>query len=238
MSHTASFAERDQQALIFVTNIRNSQLPQSARDAARDALFALLKGLSISMGRGMIREYWRHYEEDLEGECALAVMEAMDYWNPEKGTICSALYYCLRVRFRQFFKSQEMISRSYSAIQKASQRRREGQDLGRYEPVICVSVSFAETDDPNPKYGKDLSDLADETAAFEEAVTLNVAVQQAVNSLPTHERKAVVLAFGLNGCEPHTLREAADKLGWSHEKVRLILSHAKQTLHQNLSGCA
>lgn len=223
---------RDQKALTLIHRLRNDSLSDFDRDEARDQLFALIQNLAYSMCHQFVHD-WRGREEDLRGECDLAVMEAIRYWEPDKGPISTALWYCIRVRMRECFRNSEMISRSYHALAQAHKRKKQGAEPGQYDFVPCQSFEGSD----RTEWDRTI-DIPDPDADFSDQVTMTVAVNQVVNALPPHERRAVILTYGLQGHEPHTLREAADALSWSHEKVRYVLGHAKRHLHHSLSGCA
>lgn len=54
-----------------------------------------------------------------------------------------------------------------------------------------------------------------------------------IGDLDQKERQVLVLRFGLDGKEPHTLKEVGDQLGLSRERIRQIETHALKKLKQS-----
>jgi RNA polymerase primary sigma factor len=75
--------------------------------------------------------------------------------------------------------------------------------------------------------------VADEDESPEEEVHLSLrteSLRKAVEDLPDNEREVIVLRYGLKDGEPWTLKEIADRLGVSRERVRKIEEKALQRL--------
>jgi RNA polymerase primary sigma factor len=50
----------------------------------------------------------------------------------------------------------------------------------------------------------------------------NEALERALESLPTRDRRVLELRYGLRGEEPHTLEQIGKRLGMTRERVRQI----------------
>ncbi|MGH2739338.1 MAG: sigma-70 family RNA polymerase sigma factor [Actinomycetota bacterium] len=75
--------------------------------------------------------------------------------------------------------------------------------------------------------------VADDEESPEEEVHLSLrtdALRKAVDDLPDVEREVIVLRYGLKDDEPWTLKEIADRLGLSRERIRKIEQKALSRL--------
>ena len=61
---------------------------------------------------------------------------------------------------------------------------------------------------------------------------LHEAVEQVLGELSEREQEIVRMRFGLDGCQPHTLKEIGNELGLTRERVRQIESKAVRKLQQ------
>jgi RNA polymerase sigma factor (sigma-70 family) len=88
-------------------------------------------------------------------------------------------------------------------------------------PVVSLDESQSEADDESP-----LEQLEDtQITPVDELVArhlLREAVERALDELPARYALVVRLRYGLNGDQPHTLEDIAQKLSLSRERVRQI----------------
>lgn len=108
-----------------------------------------------------------------------------------------------------------IIKRAIKAFQTPAQEGREGESLGLGEMV-------ADTRHATPEE----SILRDD-----ELKTLH----QLLGTIDEREARILRLRFGLDGCEPLTLKQISDEVGISRERVRQIVDEALTKLNSRLS---
>jgi RNA polymerase primary sigma factor len=98
----------------------------------------------------------------------------------------------------------------------------------------AVSMSQPE----NEEGMKFLEDQLEQTLVPPADAELQRRVEQAslvsaLRALERREEKILALRYGLEGGDPHTLRQIGDRMGLSRERIRQIESKAIQRLRQN-----
>jgi RNA polymerase primary sigma factor len=80
--------------------------------------------------------------------------------------------------------------------------------------------------------------IADSRAAMPDESMLRseelVTLKRLLDSIDDREARILRLRFGLDGCEPLTLKQIADEVGISRERVRQVVDEALTKLHERL----
>lgn len=215
----------------------NSMLAQLARQGNSAALAQLWE-----INRPVIRTmFWRWYSrnqsvaesagvtlEDLDQESYLAVKEAAEYHNPEKGAFLTALQYFVQHRIQK-------------AILQGRGRYVATED-GRRVRVSAEPLDIAQSlDEPVPWDDAGEVTRADVTPdpaaaqAFEDAEQnsyrqeLRAVLDKALSLLPDRQRDVIARRF----YEGLTLRQAAELDGVTQERIRQMEDKALRALRQN-----
>ena len=192
---------------------------------ARTRLFELFERLSFSVVSRLFREEWLS-PDDLRQECRVAVIQAIDQWNPERGEFPVLLSYITRNRVRDYLRNSEMIPRSQSVFDQHGQERchYQEQTTAARLPVLSLDTEGHEdwrAADPEDTYGR---------------IQARIAVAQALDYLDDRTRRIVALHYGLDGCERHTYREMAPLVGHSAQNSHQCVQKALPILAAALAG--
>ena len=162
--------------------------------------------------------------EDVVSNGVIGLLKAIDNFDPEKGgfSACASIYINKYIKMG-FDQCRAIHSKRYDRM--TSEER---------------SVSVAES--LNEKIGDGDTEFADSLAsdevspseAVEKASSID-AVRDAIdNALDSREQYIVRARYGLDGLAVLTLREIAEKLGMTHERVRQIEVSALTKLRERL----
>lgn len=162
--------------------------------------------------------------EDIVSNGTIGLMKAIEMFDPEKGgfSACASAYINKYIRMG-FDKFRAIHAKRYD---------RMTQD----ERSSCIVESLNEkVGDGDTEFADSLaSDEVSPSEAVEKASSID-AVRDAIdNALDSREKFIVRARYGLDGNEGLTLREIADKLGMTHERVRQIEVSALAKLRERL----
>ena len=162
--------------------------------------------------------------EDIVSSGTIGLLKAIEMFDPEKGWFSA----CASAYINKFIR---MALDSYRGIHTK-----------RYDRMTQEERSSLVMESLNEKVGDGDTEFADSLAsdevspseAVEKASSID-AVRDAIdNALDSRERFIVRARYGLDGNGVLTLREIADKLGMTHERVRQIEVSALTKLRERL----
>lgn len=209
---------------------------------ARTALYEMFETLSFHIIARFFG-YPRADRDDLRQECRIAVVEAVDRWDPQRGEFPVLLTYYVRKRIRRYLRNTEMIRRTHSAFDKHGQETSQGREGEETAPIRCTSL-----DAPlgNPMsyeaslFGhhgdKSMEEIVSDADAAYARIQDQTAVAQALEYLPPLERETICLYFGLEGQESHSYRDIAPILGCSYMTAKNYVDRALPILAAALEG--
>ena len=169
------------------------------------------------------RDYGMEFE-DVVSNGVIGLLKAIDNFDPEKGgfSACASIY--INKFIRMGFDQCRAIHTK------------------RYDRMTSEERSVSVTESLNEKIGDGDTEFADSLAsdevspseAVEKASSID-AVRDAIdNALDSREQFVVRARYGLDGNGVLTLREIAEKLGMTHERVRQIEVSALTKLRERL----
>ncbi len=210
-----------------------------ARFRARTALFEMFEVLSFRIvARVMAGRPWDC--DDLRQECRVAVIQAIDAWDPARGEFPVMLTYYVRLRVRRHLRNSEMIRRGQDKFDQYGRETREGREGSDAAPVKVLSFSptresfnaVAGPDSGESSIDYCYPDSDDSYGRIQD----RTAVAQALAYLPEPERHCVCLRFGLEGCQSHSYRDLAPLLGCSYMTAKNRVDRALPILAAVLEG--
>ena len=162
--------------------------------------------------------------EDIVSNGTIGLLKAIDKFDPEKGAFsaCASAYINKYIR---------MALDSYRGIHTKRYDR-----MTEEERSSCIVESLNEkVGDGETEFAESLaSDEASPSEAVEKASSIK-AMHDAIDSaLDSREQYIVLKRYGLDGNEVLTLREIAERLGMTHERVRQIEVTALTKLRERL----
>lgn len=206
------------------TQVQLFRLAQSGDTDARNRLFDIYKGLIGSV----IQQKFLHYEWD---ECwqvgSLGLIGAIDGW-PGEGTFrnyaWSSIYYGILRELNRAHPTIPTVG-SLNGVSMASLNETLGDEGEEHINVIPDdSLSLEDT-------------VIDSIMEAVDAEAMSAALpilRQLVSDLPERHREIVTLAFGLDGSDPLTQREIAEKFGLkSHSPIGYTLRSVCKKLSQS-----
>ena len=168
-------------------------------------------------------KYGRMDFEDIVSSGTIGLLKAIDKFDPEKGAFPQYASAWIN-------KAIRMALDSYRGIHTKRYDR-----MTQEERSSCIVESLNEKlGDGETEFADSLaSDDASPSEAVEKASSIE-AVRDALDALDAREQFVVRARYGLDGNGMLTLREIADKLGMTHERVRQIEVSALTKLRERL----
>jgi RNA polymerase sigma factor (sigma-70 family) len=230
-------------AVFLLGQMKSEDVPDIVRQSAREELCEMFERLAFHFGRRYLQSAKdrvlgvpRSFDnDDVRAECLAALVQALNYWNPEKGDITTALRPLVAVRLRRMLRSCETIKRPMSTFVSHYQAGLEGDEAKAEEtaPVVVSSIEWiSQNGDARER------EFGDPTEPMDREIILKLCVREALGRLPERQRQAVALFHGFDGYEPHSLRQAAAVMGCSHQWVRDLLERATVQLQGSLAAFA
>ena len=195
---------------------------KSGQEGAREQLVRSNMRLVLKIANDYKR--YRMDFEDVVSNGVIGLLKAIDNFDPEKGgfSACASIY--INKFIRMGFDQCRAIHTK------------------RYDRMTSEERSVSVTESLNEKIGDGDTEFADSLAsdevspseAVEKASSID-AVRDAIdNALDSREQFVVRARYGLDGNGVLTLREIAEKLGMTHERVRQIEVSALTKLRERL----
>lgn len=169
-------------------------------------------------------KYGRMDFEDIVSSGTIGLLKAIDKFDPEKGAFsaCASAYINKYIR---------MALDSYRGIHTKRYDR-----MTQEERSSCVIESLNEkVGDGETEFAESLaSDEMSPSEALEKVSSIKAMHDAIDNALDSREQYIVRSRYGLDGNEVLTLREIAERLGMTHERVRQIEVSALTKLRERL----
>lgn len=194
------------------------------KSGERQAFDMLVKG-NMKLVIKIANDYKRYGMslEDIVSNGTIGLLKAIEMFDPEKGgfSACASAYINKYIRMG-FDKFRSVHTKRYD---------RMTQD----ERSSCIVESLNEKlGDGETEFADSLaSDDASPSEAVEKASDIE-AVRDAIDALDAREQFVVRARYGLDGNGVLTLREVADRLGLTYERVRQIEVSALMKLRERL----
>lgn len=162
--------------------------------------------------------------EDIVSNGTIGLMKAIEMFDPEKGgfSACASAYINKFIRMG-FDKCRAIHSKRYDRM--TSEERSASVTESLNEKIGDGETEFAESL---------ASDEVSPSEAVEKASSIKAMLDAIDSALDSREKFIVRARYGLDGNEVLTLREIADKLGMTHERVRQIEVSALAKLRERL----
>jgi RNA polymerase sporulation-specific sigma factor len=163
----------------------------------------------------VVRKYYASArdEEDLVSIGTVGLIKSVDSFNPKNGArFATYAARCIQNEILMYFRSQKKLQAEVS-MEETIETDREGNAL-TYEDVVAVEDTIAEDIDTRMKIAK--------------------AVRYVTRELEPRERQIIVMRYGLNGGNPATQRETAERLGISRSYVSRLEKGALEKIRRIL----
>ena len=163
----------------------------------------------------VVRKYYASArdEEDLVSIGTVGLIKSVDSFNPSNGArFATYAAKCIQNEILMYFRSQKKLQSEVS-MGETIDTDRDGNAL-TYEDVVAVEDTIADDLDLKIKIAKALNFVK--------------------TGLDAREREIIVMRYGLDGQNPATQREAAERLGISRSYVSRIEKAALEKLRRAL----
>lgn len=163
----------------------------------------------------VVRKYYasNREEEDLVSIGTVGLIKSVDSFNPSNGArFATYAAKCIQNEILMYFRSQKKLQSEVS-MGETIDTDRDGNAL-TYEDVVAVEDTIADDLDLKIKIAKALNFVK--------------------TGLDAREREIIVMRYGLDGRNPATQREAAERLGISRSYVSRIEKAALEKLRRAL----
>ena len=168
-------------------------------------------------------KYGRMDFEDIVSSGTIGLMRAIEMFDPEKGAFSA----CVSAWVNKYIR---MALDSYRGIHTKRYDRMTKEERSSY----VVESLNEKVGDGDTEFADSLvSDEMSPSEAVEKASSID-AVRDAVNALDSREQFIIRSRYGLDGNGVLTLREIAERLGMTHERVRQIEVSALAKLREQL----
>ena len=195
------------------------------KSGERQAFDMLVKGnMKLVIKIANDYKYGRMDFEDIVSSGTIGLMRAIEMFDPEKGAFSA----CVSAWVNKYIR---MALDSYRGIHTKRYDRMTKEERSSY---IIESLNEKVGDGDTEFADSLVSDEVSPSEAVEKASSID-AVRDAIdNALDAREQYIVRARYGLDGNGVLTLREIADKLGMTHERVRQIEVSALAKLRERL----
>jgi RNA polymerase sigma factor (sigma-70 family) len=202
---------------------------------AREELYETYEGLSFSFGAGYFANK-RLSPDDIRQCCRIGVVQAIDAWNPERGSLTTMIAYWVSREIRWWLR-QEQIYRTNGPSDQDDTTQEECQDRSRRKCELTY-VSFEEFGVGHSRDTMDFTDIAIEQSipGHEEEAILAVTIDDALAALEPDKREIVERYYGLKGHDSHTLRELMPFFHVTHQTIKNRLGAAGKIMAPLLEG--
>lgn len=163
----------------------------------------------------IVRKYYASSpdEEDLVSIGTIGLIKSVDSFDIENGArFATYAARCIQNEILMYFRAQKKLQNEVS-INETIDTDREGNAL-TYEDVVCVEDTIADDLDAKMK--------------------ITGALAYIMKNLGAREREILIMRYGLDGREPATQRETAERLGISRSYVSRIEKSALGKIRQAL----
>ena len=225
LASASGFLPKGFPGLILSSNGNGFPPPLSREEEAECFRRARLEGDAVARGRliehnlrlvaHIVRKYYASSpeEEDLVSIGTIGLIKSVDSFDIENGArFATYAARCIQNEILMYFRSQKKLQNEVS-INEPIDTDREGNAL-TYEDVIYVEDTIADDLDARIK--------------------ITGALSYIMKSLGAREREILVMRYGLDGREPATQRETAERLGISRSYVSRIEKSALGKIRQAL----
>ena len=195
---------------------------KSGHEGAREQLVRSNMRLVLKISNDY-RNYGMDFE-DIVSNGVLGLLKAIEVFDATKGDFSP----CASVWIKKYIR---MALDGYRGIHTKRYDR-----MTREERSFCIVESLNEkVGDGNTEFADSLvSDEVSPSEAVEEASSIKAMHDAIDNALDSREKFVVRARYGLDGNGVLTLREIAEKLGMTHERVRQIEVSALTKLRERL----
>jgi RNA polymerase sigma factor (sigma-70 family) len=214
---------------------RNENVSAKERTAAADDFFFMFINLAYTYAARVCPK-WGQNAEDIKQTAGLGLCVARDKWEPSRGPFAVILFYCVQNQIRNWLRENETIIRSHKTFQDHHTNKKSNDEYCDTAPIRVMSFEGIMMHS-NQEVDRLSLDPGDPNAQFSDRITTQIAVHQILSVLPQNERTIIMHYYALDGGEPKTLRETAEKVGCSHESVRQMRLKAERTMRISLHGC-
>ena len=162
--------------------------------------------------------------EDVVSNGVIGLLKAIDNFDPEKGgfSACASIYINKYIKMG-FDQCRAIHSKRYDRMTSEERSVSVAESLN--EKIGDGETEFAESL---------ASDEVSPSEAVEKASSIKAMYDAIDNALDSREKFVVRARYGLDGNGVLTLREIAEKLGMTHERVRQIEVSALTKLRERL----
>ncbi len=229
-------AARDEQAFALFMRMDAAQEDSPEWMTARTELYEMHEELSYSFASKYFGNK-RLSPEDIRQCCRIAVVRAIDDWNPERGSLTTVIAYWVFREIRWWLRQEQMYrSSSPSDHEDSTQERCQPKHRRKCDlhVISTEQITLHLSDDA------DYTDFVVEQSipGHEDPVTFGICVENALMVLDPEKRQIVEQYYGLHGEEQHTLRELEPVFQMSYQTVKNRLTAAHQLMAPLLEGFA
>ena len=195
---------------------------KSGVESAREQLVRSNMRLVVKIANDY--KYGRMDFEDIVSNGVVGLLKAIDNFDPEKGgfSACASIYI------------NKFIRMGFDSYRGIHTKRYDRMTQEERSSLVVESLN-EKVGDGETEFAESLaSDEVSPSEAVEKASSIKAMHDAIDNALDSREQYVVRARYGLDGNGVLTLREIADKLGMTHERVRQIEVSALTKLRERL----
>lgn len=204
----------------------------------REELYRLYEVLSFSFGAKYFGNK-RLSPDDIRQCCRIGVVQAIDDWEPERGSLTTMVAYWVSREIRSWCRAEGVYSSS-SESQDRDDKAQEACQVRTRRKCDLTYVSFEQFNTNEKHTGVDFTDVVMEQSipGHEEESVLSVSVDDALSVLDPVRREIVERYYGLKGHPEHTLRDLEPLFNVSYQTIKNRLGAAHREMAPLLEGYA
>jgi len=208
---------------------------------AREELFRLHESLAMSFGRPYMK-FRGLTPEDVCQCCRIAVIQAMDRWDPDRGPLSVLIAYWVAKEIKQWMRWEQVYRSGGSEVsdpEEEEETRNHGQLRRKCElSFFSLDYVFAQCGDNDPLNDYTDAMIEQSVPSHEETLVPTLCIESALAALTPENRELVEIRYGFNGEIPHTYDEIASSIspGMSRQAVFHRLKRIQQQMVSHLDG--
>jgi RNA polymerase sigma factor (sigma-70 family) len=204
----------------------------------RTELYEMYERLSFTFGAKWFGNK-RLSPDDIRQCCRIAVIKAIDAWDPERGCLTTMIAFKVSVEIRRWLRVEQLYQSTASFDRDNIEQEECQVRQPKKSDLRCLQFdAFRGSGKRKDESSDDFTDFVLEQSvdSHEETSVLNMSIEQALAALDPVKRDVVERYYGLRDGQQHGLRDLAPVFAVSYQTIANRLNAAHRLMAPLLEG--